>query len=88
LIALVLFAPHLALFGGARRRAQGWLIGRGARSQGIAGALMAACLAGDHHGVVLSRGPKLHRAIGIWAMMNGPRGRLRRAVRGGDRRKR
>jgi EmrB/QacA subfamily drug resistance transporter len=66
-IALVLFATT-SLIGGAAP-SQGWLIG-GRAIQGIAGALMAACSL-----AIITRsfppGPKLHRAIGIWAMMNG-----------------
>jgi EmrB/QacA subfamily drug resistance transporter len=66
-IALVLFAVT-SLIGGAAP-SQGWLIG-GRAIQGIAGALMAACSLA----IITASfppGPKLHRAIGIWAMMNG-----------------
>jgi EmrB/QacA subfamily drug resistance transporter len=66
-IALVLFAVT-SLIGGAAP-SQGWLIG-GRATQGIAGALMAACSLA----IITASfppGPKLHRAIGIWAMMNG-----------------
>ncbi len=66
-IALVLFAIT-SLIGGAAP-SQGWLIG-GRAIQGIAGALMAACSLA----IITASfppGPKLHRAIGIWAMMNG-----------------
>jgi EmrB/QacA subfamily drug resistance transporter len=66
-IALVLFAVT-SLIGGAAP-SQGWLIG-GRAVQGIAGALMAACSLA----IITASfppGPKLHRAIGIWAMMNG-----------------
>jgi EmrB/QacA subfamily drug resistance transporter len=66
-IALVLFAVT-SLIGGAAP-SQGWLIG-GRAIQGIAGALMAACSLA----IITASfppGPRLHRAIGIWAMMNG-----------------
>jgi EmrB/QacA subfamily drug resistance transporter len=66
-LALVLFAIT-SLIGGAAP-SQGWLIG-GRAVQGIAGALMAACSLA----IITASfppGPKLHRAIGIWAMMNG-----------------
>jgi EmrB/QacA subfamily drug resistance transporter len=66
-IALVLFAVT-SLIGGAAP-SQGWLIG-GRAIQGIAGALMAACSLA----IITASfppGPKLHRAIGIWAAMNG-----------------
>jgi EmrB/QacA subfamily drug resistance transporter len=66
-IALVLFAVT-SLIGGAAP-SQGWLIG-GRAIQGIAGALMAACSLA----IITASfppGPKLHRAIGIWATMNG-----------------
>jgi EmrB/QacA subfamily drug resistance transporter len=66
-IALVLFAVT-SLIGGAAP-SQGWLIG-GRAIQGIAGALMAACSLAIITGS-FPPGPKLHRAIGIWAMMNG-----------------
>ena len=43
----------------------------GARGlQGFAGAFMAASLAGDHH-LLLPARAELHRAIGLWAAMNG-----------------
>jgi EmrB/QacA subfamily drug resistance transporter len=66
-IALVLFAVT-SLIGGAAP-SQGWLIG-GRAIQGVAGALMAA---GSLAIVTASfpPGPRLHRAIGIWAAMNG-----------------
>src|SRR6478752_6022255 len=66
-IALVLFAVT-SLIGGAAP-SQGWLIG-GRATQGIAGALMAACSLA----IITASfppGPRLHRAIGIWAAMNG-----------------
>jgi EmrB/QacA subfamily drug resistance transporter len=66
-IALVLFAVT-SLIGGAAP-SQGWLIG-GRAIQGIAGALMAACSLAIIT-ASFEPGPKLHRAIGIWAMMNG-----------------
>gem|GEM_PF-42891 len=66
-IALVLFAVT-SLVGGAAP-SQGWLIG-GRAIQGIAGALMAACSLAIIT-ASFEPGPKLHRAIGIWAMMNG-----------------
>ncbi len=66
-IALVLFAVT-SLIGGAAP-SQGWLIG-GRAIQGIAGALMAACSLAIIT-ASFAPGPKLHRAIGIWAMMNG-----------------
>ncbi|HLB21742.1 MAG TPA: MFS transporter, partial [Solirubrobacteraceae bacterium] len=66
-LALVLFAVT-SLIGGAAP-SQGWLIG-GRATQGIAGALMAACSLAIIT-ASFEPGPKLHRAIGIWAMMNG-----------------
>jgi EmrB/QacA subfamily drug resistance transporter len=66
-IALVLFAVTSAVGGAAP--SQGWLIG-GRAIQGIAGALMAACSLAIIT-ASFAPGPKLHRAIGIWAMMNG-----------------
>jgi EmrB/QacA subfamily drug resistance transporter len=66
-IALVLFAVT-SLIGGAAP-SQGWLIG-GRAIQGIAGALMAACSLAIIT-ASFEPGPKLHRAIGVWAMMNG-----------------
>src|ERR1700722_13757713 len=66
-IALVLFAVT-SLIGGAAP-SQGWLIG-GRAIQGIAGALMAACSLAIIT-ASFEPGPKLQRAIGIWAMMNG-----------------
>ena len=66
-IALVLFAIT-SLAGGAAPD-QGVLIG-GRALQGIAGALMAACSLAIIT-ASFEPGPKLHRAIGIWAAMNG-----------------
>jgi EmrB/QacA subfamily drug resistance transporter len=66
-IALMLFAAT-SLIGGAAP-SQGWLIG-GRAIQGVAGALMAACSLA----IITASfppGPRLHRAIGIWAAMNG-----------------
>jgi EmrB/QacA subfamily drug resistance transporter len=66
-IALSLFALT-SLIGGAAP-SQGWLIG-GRAIQGVAGALMAACSLA----IITASfppGPRLHRAIGIWAAMNG-----------------
>ncbi|HEX3510996.1 MAG TPA: MFS transporter [Solirubrobacteraceae bacterium] len=65
--ALVMFALT-SLVGGAAP-SQGWLIG-GRAVQGIAGALMAACSLAIIT-ASFEPGPKLHRAIGIWAAMNG-----------------
>lgn len=65
--ALVLFALT-SLVGGAASD-QGMLIGARA-AQGLAGALMAACSLA----IITASfppGPKLHRAIGTWAAMNG-----------------
>src|SRR6476660_6447860 len=69
-IALSLFALT-SLIGGAAP-SQGWLIG-GRAIQGVAGALMAACSLA----IITASfppGPRLHRAIGIWAAMNGAGG--------------
>jgi len=65
--ALVLFA--LASLAGGAAPGQGVLIGARA-AQGLAGALMAACSLAIIT-ASLPPGPKLHRAIGIWAAMNG-----------------
>jgi EmrB/QacA subfamily drug resistance transporter len=65
--ALVLFA--LASLAGGAAPDQGVLIGARA-VQGLAGALMAACSLA----IITASfppGPKLHRAIGTWAAMNG-----------------
>jgi EmrB/QacA subfamily drug resistance transporter len=66
-VALALFGVT-SLVGGAAPN-QGVLIGARA-AQGLAGALMAACSLA----IITASfppGPKLHRAIGIWAAMNG-----------------
>src|SRR5881398_1411958 len=66
-VALVLFGVT-SLAGGVAPN-QGVLIGARA-AQGLAGALMAACSLA----IITASfppGPKLHRAIGIWAAMNG-----------------
>ncbi len=71
------FVAALALFGlaslaGGAAPTQGLLIGARA-AQGFAGALMAA----SSLAIITSSfppGPKLHRAIGIWAAMNGAGG--------------
>ncbi len=66
-VALVLFALT-SLAGGA---APGQEVLIGARAmQGLAGALMAACSLAIIT-ASFAPGPKLHRAIGIWAAMNG-----------------
>jgi EmrB/QacA subfamily drug resistance transporter len=68
--ALVLFA--LASLAGGLAPDRGMLIGARA-AQGLGGALMAACSLA----IITSSfppGPKLHRAIGIWAAMNGAGG--------------
>src|SRR6478752_3180861 len=65
--ALVLFA--LTSLAGGAAPSQGVLVGARA-VQGLAGALMAACSLA----IITASfppGPKLHRAIGIWAAMNG-----------------
>jgi EmrB/QacA subfamily drug resistance transporter len=66
-IALVLFAAT-SLAGGAAPNQDVLIFGRAI--QGIAGALMAACSLA----IITASfppGPKLHRAIGAWAAMNG-----------------
>ncbi|TMK98330.1 MAG: MFS transporter [Actinobacteria bacterium] len=68
------FVAALALFGlaslaGGIAPDQGLLIGARA-VQGLAGALMAACSLAIIT-ASFERGPKLNRAIGIWAAMNG-----------------
>jgi EmrB/QacA subfamily drug resistance transporter len=71
------FVAALALFGaaslaGGAASSQGMLIGARA-AQGLGGALMAACSLA----IITSSfepGPRLHRAIGIWAAMNGAGG--------------
>src|SRR5436305_4362240 len=68
------FVAALALFGlsslvGGAAPSQGVLIGARAM-QGLAGALMAACSLAIITASV-EPGPRLHRAIGIWAAMNG-----------------
>ena len=68
------FVPALLLFGlaslaGGAAPGQGVLVGARA-VQGLAGALMAACSLA----IITASfppGPKLHRAIGTWAAMNG-----------------
>lgn len=68
--ALVLFG--LTSLAGGLAPDRGMLIGARA-AQGLAGALMAACSLA----IITSSfppGPKLHRAIGIWAAMNGAGG--------------
>jgi EmrB/QacA subfamily drug resistance transporter len=68
--ALALFA--LASLAGGLAPDRGMLIGARA-AQGLGGALMAACSLA----IITSSfppGPKLHRAIGIWAAMNGAGG--------------
>jgi EmrB/QacA subfamily drug resistance transporter len=65
--ALVLFG--LASLAGGVAPDQGLLIGARA-VQGLAGALMAACSLAIIT-ASFEPGPKLHRAIGIWAAMNG-----------------
>jgi EmrB/QacA subfamily drug resistance transporter len=66
-VALVLFA--LTSLAGGAAPSQGVLVGARA-VQGIAGALMAACSLAIIT-ASFAPGPKLHRAISIWAAMNG-----------------
>ncbi len=69
-VALVLFA--LTSLVGGLATSRGMLVGARA-AQGFGGALMAACSLA----IITSSfapGPKLHRAIGIWAAMNGAGG--------------
>ncbi|MGH2855551.1 MAG: MFS transporter, partial [Solirubrobacteraceae bacterium] len=66
-MALLLFA--LASLAGGAAPSQGVLVGARA-AQGLAGALMAACSLAIIT-ASFAPGPKLHRAIGIWAAMNG-----------------
>src|SRR5436190_1822123 len=65
--ALALFA--LSSLAGGAAPSQGVLIGARAM-QGLAGALMAACSLAIIT-ASFEPGPRLHRAIGIWAAMNG-----------------
>ena len=76
-VALLLFA--LASLAGGAAPSQEVLVGARAL-QGIAGALMAACSLA----IITASfppGPKLHRAIGTWAAMNGLGGAAGRAAR-------
>jgi EmrB/QacA subfamily drug resistance transporter len=66
-LALLLFG--LASLAGGVAPNQGVLVGARA-AQGLAGALMAACSLAIIT-ASFAPGPKLHRAIGLWAAMNG-----------------